>query len=390
MDFYKNWQSRVFSTGNRSKISRFMIVLPFCLLTLLESGFKNKFDDPGNEIVLRLEPGPENPRNSEGDFITLKDGRIMFVYSRYFGTNGGDHSPAYLAARFSNDGGKTWTSEDLKVVEREGTMNVMSVSLLRLQNGKIALFYLKKNSETDCIPMVRFSNDEAKTWSDPVPCITDKKGYFVLNNNRVIQLKNGRILMAVNLYNIAEGSILNKGSLWSYYSDDNGLTWKSGVEVPNPDKFLTQEPGIVELKNKDILMIIRSNPGVQCISYSKDKGVTWSSVKPSNIKSPVSPASIERIPSTGDLLLVWNNNGGDDPAIKGKRTPLTVAISKDEGKTWQKAKNVEDDPDGWYCYIAIHFVGKDVLLGHCAGNRPKGTGLAVTQITKLSLDWIYN
>ena len=390
MDFYKNWQSRVFSTGNRSKISRFMIVLPFCLLTLLESGFKNKFDDPGKEIVLRLEPGPENPRNSEGDFISLKDGRIMFVYSRYFGTNGGDHSPAYLAARFSNDGGKTWTSEDLKVVEREGTMNVMSVSLLRLQNGKIALFYLKKNSETDCIPMVRFSNDEAKTWSDPVPCITDKKGYFVLNNNRVIQLKNGRILMAVNLYNIAEGSILNKGSLWSYYSDDNGLTWKSGVEVPNPDKFLTQEPGIVELKNKDILMIIRSNPGVQCISYSKDKGVTWSSVKPSNIKSPVSPASIERIPSTGDLLLVWNNNGGDDPAIKGKRTPLTVAISKDEGKTWQKAKNVEDDPDGWYCYIAIHFVGKDVLLGHCAGNRPKGTGLAVTQITKLSLDWIYN
>ena len=390
MDFYKNWQSRVFSTGNRSKISRFMIVLPFCLLTLLESGFKNKFDDPGNEIVLRLEPGPENPRNSEGDFITLKDGRIMFVYSRYFGSKGGDHSPAYLAARFSNDGGKTWTSEDLKVVEREGTMNVMSVSLLRLQNGKIALFYLKKNSETDCIPMVRFSNDEAKTWSDPVPCITDKKGYFVLNNNRVIQLKNGRILMAVNLYNIAEGSILNKGSLWSYYSDDNGLTWKSGVEVPNPDKFLTQEPGIVELKNKDILMIIRSNPGVQCISYSKDKGVTWSSVKPSNIKSPVSPASIERIPSTGDLLLVWNNNGGDDPAIKGKRTPLTVAISKDEGKTWQKAKNVEDDPDGWYCYIAIHFVGKDVLLGHCAGNRPNGTGLAVTQITKLSLDWIYN
>ena len=390
MDFYKNWQSKVFSTGNRSKISGFMIVLPFFLLTLLESGFKNKFDDPGKEIVLRLEPGPENPRNSEGDFISLKDGRIMFVYSRYFGANGGDHSPAYLAARFSNDGGKTWTSEDLKVVEREGTMNVMSVSLLRLQNGKIALFYLKKNSETDCIPMVRFSNDEAKTWSDPVPCITDKKGYFVLNNNRVIQLKNGRILMAVNLYNIAEGSILNKGSLWSYYSDDNGLTWKSGVEVPNPDKFLTQEPGIVELKNKDILMIIRSNPGVQCISYSKDKGVTWSSVKSSNIKSPVSPASIERIPSTGDLLLVWNNNGGDDPAIKGKRTPLTVAISKDEGKTWQKAKNVEDDPDGWYCYIAIHFVGKDVLLGHCACNRPKGTGLAVTQITKLSVDWIYN
>jgi sialidase-1 len=364
-------------------------VLPLCLLIIVASGFRNKSDNPGKEVVLRLEPGPDNPRNSEGDFIALKGGRILFVYTHYFGTTGGDNSPAYLAGRFSDDGGKTWKTEDIKIVEREGTMNVMSVSLLRMKNGEIALFYLKKNSVTDCIPMVRFSKDEAKTWSDPLPCITDKAGYFVLNNNRVIQLRNGRLLMAVNLYTVPEGSLLNKGSLWSYYSDDNGRNWKSGAEVTNPEGVLTQEPGLVELKNRDILMFIRSNAGVQCISYSKDKGETWSPVERSNIKSPVSPASIERIPSTGDLLLVWNNNGGDNPVIKGKRTPLTVAISKDEGKTWEKIKNVEDDPDGWYCYIAIHFTGKNVLLGHCAGNRPKGTGLAVTQITKLSLDWIY-
>lgn len=381
---------------NASRPQRWINLLILFLVLAFHTSCQNKTtasksdDGNGKEIALRLEPGPNNPRNSEGDFIALKDGRILFVYSHYFGDSGGDHDPAYLAGRYSSDGGKTWTSEDVKIVDQEGTMNVMSVSLLRLQSGEIALFYLKKNSERDCIPMVRFSRDEAKTWSEPAPCITDKEGYFVLNNNRVIQLKNGRLLMAVNLYNIAEGSTLNKGSLWSYYSDDNGRTWKSGVEVPNPEKYLTQEPGVVELKNGDIMMLIRSNPGFQCISYSKDKGHSWSPVVPSNIKSPVSPASIERIPSTGDLLLVWNNNGGDDPAIKGKRTPLTVAISKDEGKTWQKIKNVEDDPDGWYCYIAIHFTDNDeVLLGHCAGNRPKGTGLAVTQITKLDLDWIY-
>lgn len=348
-----------------------------------------KKENPGKEIALRLEPGPNNPRNSEGDFIELKDGRILFIYSHYFGNSGGDHDPAFLAGRFSSDGGKTWTQDDVKIVDQEGTMNVMSVSLLRLKNGEIALFYLKKNSERDCIPVVRFSKDEAKTWSDPIPCIADKVGYFVLNNNRVIQLKSGRLLMAVNLYKIALGSSLNEGSLWSYYSDDNGKTWKSGKEVANPGKFLTQEPGVVELKNGNILMLIRSDAGVQCKSYSRDHGVTWSPVERSNIKSPVSPASIERIPSTGDLLLVWNNNDGDDPAIKGKRTPLTIAISKDEGKTWKKIKNVEDDPDGWYCYIAIHFTDHHVLLGHCAGNRPKGTGLAVTQITRLSLDWVY-
>jgi len=370
----------------------FAVLTAVCMILFIITGCRGGSGgtaEKGKTVALRLEPGPDNPRNSEGDFISLKDGRILFIYTHYFGSKGGDNSPAYLAGRYSSDGGSTWTAEDVRIIQREGKMNVMSVSLLRLQNGEIALFYLKKNSETDCIPMVRFSSDEAVTWSDSISCITDKKGYFVLNNNRVIQLKDGRLLMTVNLYNIPEGSSLNKGSLWSYYSDDNGRSWTSGTEVPNPEHFLTQEPGVVELKNGDIMMIIRSNPGVQCLSYSRDRGVSWSPVEKSNIKSPVSPASIERIPSTGDLLLVWNNNGGENPAIKGKRTPLTVAISKDEGKTWEKIKNVEDDPDGWYCYIAIHFTGSDVLLGHCAGNRPKGTGLAVTQITKLSLDWIY-
>jgi len=266
----------------------------------------------------------------------------------------------------------------------------MSVSLLRLQNGEIALFYLRINSEIDCIPMIRISNDEAKTWSEPAPCITDRQGYFVLNNNRVIQLKNGRLLFAVAMHQSPEQPEFSRiGRLWSYYSDDNGRTWKSGREVQNPDKVVTQEPGLVELKNGDIYMFNRTDRGVQYVSFSKDKGETWSNVEPSTIKSPLSPASIARIPSTGDLLMVWNNNGGEDPAIKGKRTPLTVAISKDEGKTWERMKNIETDPDGWYCYIAIHFTGNDVLLGYCAGNRPKGTGLAVTNITKLNLDWLY-
>jgi Neuraminidase (sialidase) len=378
------------------QLPEIMKITIFCLLVLIgtdcksRSANKNKTVNQGKKIVLKLPPVINNPRNSEGDFITLKDGRILFVYSHYTGTSSDDNGNAYLAGRYSKDKGKTWSSEDVMIVKQEGKMNVMSVSLLRLQNGEIALFYLKKNSVTDCIPMVRFSKDEAKTWSDPIPCITDKAGYFVLNNSRVIQLQNGRILMAVNLFATPKESNLNAGSLWSYYSDDNGKSWKSAMEVSNPDNFLTQEPGIVDLKNGEVFMIIRSNAGVQCSSVSKDKGVTWSPVERTSIKSPVSPASIKRIPTTGDLFMVWNNNGGDDLSIKGRRTPLTVAISKDEGKTWEKIKNIEVDPDGWYCYIAIHFTKKEVLLGYCAGNLPKRTGLAVTQITKLSLDWIYN
>lgn len=355
------------------------------------SRVQNREAEPGKEVVLRLQPGQDNPRNSEGDFMTLKDGRILFVYSHYTGTSSSDHGSAYLASRSSSDNGKTWTTDDQLVVQQEGTMNVMSVSLLRLQDGKIALFYLRKNSTSDCIPFLRISSDEAKTWSDPIPCITDKKGYFVLNNDRVIQLKSGRIIMAVALHQTPEEAKWhNNGRLFSYYSDDNGQTWKPGGEVANPNNITLQEPGVVELKTGDLMMIIRSSGGVQHKSYSKDRGQTWSTVEPTNIKSPISPATIERIPSTGDLLMVWNNNGGEDPAIKGKRTPLTIAISKDDGQTWANIKNLEDNQDGWYCYIAMDFVGKHVLLGYCAGSQSQKSHLNTTDITRLDLNWIYD
>jgi len=348
----------------------------------------------GVERPLRLPPGPGNPRNSEGAFITLKDGRVMFIYTHFDGKgSGSDFDHSHLTARFSSDGGKSWTKTDTLVLENEAKTNTMSVSLLRLQNGDIALFYCRKNSLTDCIPYVRISRDEAKTWSEPQPCITDIPGYYVLNNDRVVQLKSGRLVAPVAEHGTtAKGGFDGHGIVMCYLSDDNGKTWRR-----NQTKFdgktatgrtVLQEPGVVELKDGSLLMFIRTNGGSQFLSHSKDGGETWSAIAPSKILSPVSPASIKRIPKTGDLLLVWNNHENIDAARRGKRTPLSVAISSDEGQTWTHVKNLEDDVHGWYCYTAIEFVGDHVLLGHCAGDR-RTNGLATTQITRFSLDWLY-
>src|SRR4029079_19349751 len=110
--------------------------------------------------------------------------------------------------------------------------------------------------------------------------------------------------------------------------------------------------------------------------------------EPSEIKSPLSPASIKRIPKTGDLLMVWNDHSQIDDSLKGKRTPLSVAISRDDGKTWEKSKTLDDDPDGWYCYTAITFVNDRVVLGYCAGDNKIGL-LNLTQITSFGLSWLY-
>jgi len=262
--------------------------------------------ESGKEISLQLLPQEGNPRNSEGDFIQLKDGRILFIYT-HFTAGTGDHASAYLAGRYSEDGGKSWTEEDVLILPNEGAMNIMSVSLLRLSSGEVALFYLRKNSNADCIPFMRISTDETATWSEAIRCM-DAEGYYVVNNDRLIQLDDGRIIYPTALHRTVQSNWQEAGQIKCYYSDDGGLTWNKSQELANPENIVLQEPGIIALKNGTLMLFCRTGSGVQYVSFSKDQGLTWSPIEAGNIKSPKSPASIERIPSTGDLLLVWNNN----------------------------------------------------------------------------------
>lgn len=358
-----------------SKLFIFMVVFLFFTGCKNEGAHGNDGKKEGElKTVLTILPKQDNPRNSEGDFITLKNGRILFVFTRYTGTSFEDHAPAYLASRYSDDQGETWSIEDKLVVEQEGTENVMSVSLLRLQNGEIAMFYLRKNSLFDCMPMVRFSSDEGETWSEPRSVIQDRITYVNLVNSRVIQLEDSRLVMPFE----------NNGYAMTYYSDNNGRDWVKGGTVANPDAVTNQEPGVVELKDGKLMMIMRTSVESQYIAISEDRGETWTASGPSNIISASqSPASVVRVPETNDLLLVWNHNTSSDPTLKADRTPLNSAISTDNGQTWRHQKTIESYEKGSYCYTAIHFVGDDVLLGYF-----DWYSVGIT-IKKAKIDWFY-
>ena len=339
-----------------------------------------------------LPPGAGNPRNSEGDFIRLRDGRLLFVYTHFTGGSA-DHATAHLAGRFSVDGGVTWDTEDTLVLPNEAGCNVMSVSLLRLPSGEIALFYARKNSMDDCVPCMRVSRDEGATWGEPTVCI-EEPGYYVLNNDRVVQLAGGRVVVPVALHKRPEWPEPDwSGTVMCYLSDDGGVAWRRSRDclqghAEDGARVVLQEPGVVELKDGRLMMFCRTTSGCQYVSFSSDQGESWTAFGPSNMISPCSPATIERIPSTGDLLLAWNDHDGVDERYLGKRTPFNVAVSRDEGVTWTGRRTLEDDPGGWYCYTAMEFVGDYVLLGHCAGQRATG-GLNLTRITRFPVSWLY-
>jgi Neuraminidase (sialidase) len=353
------------------------------------------FDVAANKILLTVTPTPANPRNSEGAFATLRSGRILFCYSAYYGGKGEDHGPARLVQIHSDDQGATWSAPKT-IVENEGRYNVMSVSLLRAASGKLHLTYLVKNDWLDCRPYLRTSEDDGATWSQP-RLILQAPGYFVVNNDRLIQTAKGRLILPVAFHRSRGQEPTSSRSfdaraiaLW-ICSDDDGKTWQESANwwaMPIRSGSGLQEPGVVERADGSLFSWARTDAGFQYGFESKDGGKVWGAPTPTTLASPVSPASIKRIPGSSELLAVFNDHSGRVPFPKGRRSPLVAAISKDGGATWGGPKVLEGDPDGWYCYTAIHFVGDDVLLGYCAGDSAKKTYLNVLRLRKVSLAWL--
>jgi Neuraminidase (sialidase) len=327
----------------------------------------------------------------------------MFVYSRYDGASWSDNAPATLAAITSRDGGQTWTKRHRVIVQNEGGFNVMSPSLLRLADGRIALFYLRKNHLHDCTMMMRTSEDEGRTWSEPVRCI-EAPGYFVVNNDRVVRLRNGRIVIPAAYHRPIRTGATEAGNEmdWRaitlfYYSDDDGATWHESDDwwgLPVKNRSGMQEPGLVELKDGSLYAWARTDNGRQWELRSRTRGGTWLPPQASRFLSPCSALSIKRIPATGHLLAVWNDLSRrwklerPHPVSSWGRTPLVVAISDNEGKTWKHHKLLESDPLRGYCYTAIHFAGDAVLLAYNCG----GVGGGVLQdlcIRRVTIEELY-
>ncbi|MGI6248758.1 MAG: sialidase family protein [Acutalibacteraceae bacterium] len=329
-----------------------------------------------------LPPSEDNKRNSEGAFITLNDGRLLFAYSRYGGEGFRDDSVADIAVIYSADDGESWSEPQIIfTAEEHKAKNIMSVSLLRLNNGDIGLFYLVKFGFEDTRLVIRRSKDEGVTWSDAEYCI-ERLGFNVVNNDRVIMLESGRIIFpsAHHAVRIQPGAPCFPFAVnYFYISDDDGESWYENdcnVSLNSPHtRTGLQEPGILELAPGFIWCWSRTDMGRQYEYFSRDGGLSWSNPEPSYFVSPCSPLSIKRIPGTEKLLAVWNpipEYPTYKTDIKGfPRKRFLYSLSRDNGGTWDEPVVLEDDDGSGYCYTAIHFHGDSVLLAYCAGHDEK-------------------
>jgi sialidase-1 len=318
---------------------------------------------------------PDNPRNSEAAIVVLRDGTLLLAYSRFYGGTG-DESAGEIAGKTSTDGGRTW-SEHFTIQANDGQQNVMEVNMLRLQSGRIGLIYARKNSDADCEMYWRVSGDEAKTWSAETK-VNLPGGYGATGPDVAIQLSSGRIL--VPDYRTADWVKEPRFHGRGCYSDDEGATWQYGERIDVPDGKSLEEPAIVELKDGRILMYIRTAPGPIYQCFSADQGVTWTVPEPSPLVHPTSPMQLKRIPSTGDLVCIWNNS-------VAARYPLTAALSADEGQTWLHFRDLEVETPGvsQFAYASLTFHDERALMTYWVID---GAGMNL-KFRSLPVSWFY-
>jgi hypothetical protein len=253
-------------------------------------------------------------------------------------------------------------------------------------------FAVKNHPSQDCRYYVRHSTDEGRTWGEPVLAIPEP-GYFVVNNDRLRQTREGRVLLPAAKATDARYHCVST----CFTSDDTARsgrsqTWQRRapyLDLPESPVGL-QEPGIVQCGDGTLWMYMRTDRGRIYACRSSDLGDSWSDPQPTSLIAPVSPASARRLPGSDEILMVYNDRRGvpysperGAASPRGNtfhhRTPLTAAVSSDGGRTWHSHQEVESDRSRSYCYTSIAFHGENTLLTYYVG-RAGGPNLLALKL----------
>jgi alpha-L-rhamnosidase len=112
-------------------------------------------------------------------------------------------------------------------------------------------------------------------------------------------------------------------------------------------------------KNGKLQILARSRNRAILQSWSSDNGETWSPLEKTSLPNNNSGTDAVTL-KDGRQLLVYNHVLPPGNEVKGVRTPLNVAISRD-GETWYACLILEDSPISQYSYPSV-IQGKDGMV----------------------------
>lgn len=320
----------------------------------------------------------------EGLVIPLEGSKLLATFTT--GGTGEPRTENFTAITRSSDGGKTW-SEPIPLFQHS-TKGVFSTALYK-QNGLIRIYLNTYRDDTnfaeDMQSYFSDSYDNGLTFTIPrsIPgCINNVHiKQAVWHNERLLLPFSWREIEGkewifpakeskskpayvlgnhVPQKNLPDDSTreecLKEWHRWArentneyvgvLISDDQGKHYRICGQLGGKVKHLC-EPTLAVLSDGSMLMYIRSNVEKSIFaSHSYDNGESWSELERLDIPTPITKVRLYTR-KNGDLLLLHN------PSYT-ERSPLSLWISYDQGKTWPDKTDLITDsehplayPDGF-------------------------------------------
>lgn len=249
----------------------------------------------------------------------------------------------------SNDGGRTFADAGPMRMDwpLTGMISDGGFTFLSLRDGRLACLAHRHvlHLHGGGLPAIAFSCDDGATWS-PARAVGGPEGVWYVMNDRLIEMKSGRLVVPVACADAALGGAYYEGARspgLCFFSDDGGATWRrSRRPAILDDERGMAEPSVLETADGRLLMLARTGSGSKFQSWSDDGGDTWSTPAPTTLRSGCSPHTLLRLPD-GRPILFYNHAEPIHAGAFFPRTPLTYAVSPDDGKSWEEPVVIVDE-----------------------------------------------
>lgn len=272
---------------------------------------------------------PPTKRQGVPGIERTAQGRLWAIYGRDV-----ESTRNYQVLKYSDDDAKSWSEIKLMIMPQKGT-RAMSPALWIDPQKRLWVFWGQSAGLQDGrygIWAIVADDPDAENpiWSAP-----RRLGDGIMLNKPTV-LSNGDWLLASSIWKADD-------SIRVYASTDKGSTFalRGTANVPNPATRGPDEPMIVERRDGSLWMLVRVQGLGQTVSH--DRGKTWTPVEKLPIQHPTSRFFVRRLKS-GALLLVKHGAINE----KTKRAKLTAMVSDDDGRTWLGGLLLDERDDVTY------------------------------------------
>lgn len=296
-----------------------------------------------NELILPIRAGWQCHASH---ILPLPGGEIFSVF--FYGSQEGNNDVRIYGSLRNTDG--SW-SPAVPLSEDDGLPNWNPVLFLR-NDGAVLLFYKSGPNCSNWFTRCRISTDHCRTWCDPFELVPgDVSGGRGPVRNKPIYLADGSIL--------APGSTeLGEWKCFFDRSTDGGRTWQRSADIYLDQQWLSKYDclngrGIIQptlwQSEQGVHAMMRSSEGYIFRTDSPD-GITW--CPPYVTALPNNNSGIDAVTLPDGRLILCCNPVGDN---WGKRTPLSLYLSEDNGASFQLLTHLCTDTRGAYAYPAVQY-----------------------------------